>query len=53
MIIDRIGEKTIKAKLLQLYRKHEELKMKLAEQLLRETDNDKIMKIKEILDKND
>ena len=49
-VIDRIGERTVKNKLLQLYKKHEESKVKLLEKLLIEADNTKLEKIKEILE---
>lgn len=52
-IIDRIGERTIRNKLLQLYKKHEGLKTELVDLLLRENDDEKLKKIKEILDNND
>lgn len=52
-IIDRIGEKTLKKKLLLLYKKHDNLKQGLIEQLKSETDEEKLKKIKEILENND
>lgn len=52
-IIDRIGEKTVKKKLLQLYKKKDTFKEGLVEQLLSETNETKIRKIKEILENHD
>ena len=52
-IIDRIGEKTVKNKMLQLYKKKENDRQELAEMLLNETDENKIKRIKEILENND
>lgn len=52
-IIDRIGEKTVKKKMLQLYKKHDDFKSRLIEQLTSETDEIKLKKIKEILEDND
>lgn len=52
-IIDRIGEKTVKKKLLQMYNKHDDLKSKLVKQLLSETNEEKLRKIKEVLADND
>lgn len=52
-IIDRIGEKTVKKKMLQLYKKHDDFKSRLIEQLSIETDEEKLRKIKEILEDND
>ena len=52
-IIDRIGEKTLKRKLLHLYEKRDNSKSKLVDMLLCETDENKIRKIKEILEEND
>lgn len=52
-IIDRIGEKTVKKKMLQLYKKHDDFKSRLIEQLTCETDEMKLKKIKEILEDND
>lgn len=52
-IINRIGEKTVKKKLLQLYNNRNNYKSTLATRLLNETDEEKIRKIKDILDSND
>lgn len=52
-IIDRIGENTVKNKLMELYKKHDNSKSKLVEQLLIEKDDEKLRKIKEILENND
>ena len=52
-VIDRIGEKTVKSKMLQLYKKRENSRQELAAKLLNETDESKITKIKEILENND
>lgn len=52
-VIDRIGEKTVKNKMLQLYKKKENDRQELAEMLLNETDENKIKRIKEILENND
>lgn len=42
-IIDRIGEKTVKKKLLYLYKEHNNLKEELVEKLSSETDQTKLM----------
>ena len=52
-VIDRIGEKTVKNKMLQLYKKKENDRQELTEMLLNETDENKIKRIKEILENND
>ena len=52
-IIDRIGEKTVKKKLLYLYKEHNNLKEELVEKLSSETDQTKLIRIKEILESND
>lgn len=52
-IIDRIGEKTVRNKMLQLYKKKENVRQELVAKLLNETDENKIEKIKEILENND
>ncbi len=52
-VIDRIGEKTVKNKMLQLYKRKENDRQELAVKLLNEADENKIKKIKEILEKND
>ena len=52
-IIDRIGENTVKNKLMELYKKHDNSKSKLVEQLLIEKDDEKLRKIREILENND
>lgn len=52
-VIDRVGEKTVKNKLLQLYKKREHNRQEVVEMLLNETDENKIKTIKEILENND
>ena len=52
-VIDRVGEKTVKNKMLQLYKKRENNRQELAVKLLNETDENKIKRIKEILENND
>lgn len=52
-IIDRIGEKTVKKKLMDLYKEHDDLKTKLIEKISSETNQSKLIKIKEILESND
>ena len=58
-VIDKIGEKTIKRKLIQLYERKVLYKMeimtkdRLISMLLEEKDEKKIIKIKEILEHND
>lgn len=52
-IIDRIGEKTVKKKLLQLYKKRDNAKSDLLEQIMNITDGEKIEKIRKILEGND
>ena len=52
-VIDRIGEKAVKNKMLQLYKKRENSRQELAAKLLNETDEYKIKRIKEILENND
>ena len=58
-VIDKIGEKTIKRKLIQLYGRKVLYKMeimtkdRLISMLLEEKDEKKIIKIKEILEHND
>ena len=52
-IIDRIGEKTVKKKLMDLYKEHDDLKTKLIEKISSETNQSKLIKIKELLESND
>ena len=52
-IIDRIGEKTVKKKLLELYDNKNNYMSALVARLLNETDEEKIKKIKDILNSND
>lgn len=52
-VIDRVGENTVKNKMLQLYKRKEKDRQELAAKLLNETDENKIKKIKEILENND
>ena len=52
-VIDRVGEQTVKKKLLQLYKKQDASKTELAEKLLLETDESKIDKIRNILERHD
>lgn len=53
-IIDRIGEKTVKSKMIQLYKKREEdSRNEIITRLLNETDDNKMKRIKEILGIND
>lgn len=52
-IIDRIGEKTVKKKLMDLYKEHNDLKTKLIEKISSETNQSKLIKIKELLESND
>lgn len=52
-IIDRIGEKTVKKKMLQLYGRHHNDKTELVEMLQNEIDEEKIKRVREILEKND
>lgn len=52
-IIDRIGEKTVKKKLMDLYKEHDDLKTKLIEKISSETNQSKLIEIKEILESND
>ena len=48
-----MGEQTVKKKLLQLYKKQDASKTELAEKLLLETDESKIDKIRNILERHD
>ena len=52
-VIDKIGEKAIKKKMLQLYEKKASQKSNIIEMLLQEKDEKKIMEIRKILEKND
>ncbi|MSS65008.1 AAA family ATPase [Lachnospiraceae bacterium WCA-693-APC-MOT-I] len=52
-IIDRVGEKTIKKKIMQLYEKKAHDKNNLINMLLTEKDENKLLKVREILEKND
>lgn len=52
-VIDRIGEQTVKKKLFQLYKNRDNYKAELVEQVIKETDENKIKKIREILKNND
>lgn len=53
-IIDRIGEQTVKQKLLQLYEQHQNNdKAKIIKLIKDETDEEKLRKIKGILEGND
>lgn len=53
-IVDRIGEKTVKNKMIQLYKKREEdSRNEIITRLLNETDDNKMKRIKEILGIND
>ena len=52
-IIDRIGEKTVKKMLMDLYKEHDDLKTKLIEKISSETNQSKLIKIKELLESND
>ncbi len=52
-VIDRIGEKTLKNKLLLLYKKRDDSKSKMIEQIMNITDEQKIEKIRMILEEND
>ena len=52
-VIDRIGEPTVRRKMIKLYEKKDTKKNYLIDRLLEEMDERKIEKIKEILEKND
>lgn len=52
-VIDRIGEPTVRRKMIKLYEKKDTKKSYLIDRLLEEMDERKIEKIKEILEKND
>lgn len=52
-IIDRIGEKTVKKKVFELYYEHDDFKSRLVEELASETNHTKLIRIKEILESND
>ena len=53
-IIDKIGEKTVKQKLLQLYEQHQDNdRTKIITLIKDETDEEKLKKIKEILEEDD
>ena len=53
-IIDRIGEKAVKKKLLQLYqKKNNKIKQELIQQIISTSDTKKIEKIRKILEDND
>ena len=52
-VIDRIGERTLKNKLLLLYKKRDDSKSKMIEQIINITDEQKIEKIRMILEEND
>ncbi|NBH82150.1 hypothetical protein D7X88_04935 [bacterium C-53] len=52
-VIDRIGEKAVRNKMMQLYQKREENRSELAARILKETDESKIKKIREILRDHD
>lgn len=52
-VIDRIGEKTVKNKMMQMYKKWEDNRSEIIMRILNEKDENKINKIKEILENND
>lgn len=52
-IIDRVGEKTIKNKIMQLYDKEFNNKNNLINMLLEEKDEKKLIEVRKILEKND
>lgn len=52
-VIDRIGEKTVKNKMMQMYKKWEDNRNEIIMRILNEKDENKINKIKEILENND
>ncbi len=51
-VIDRIGEKTVKNKMMRLYEKQEGHRNEIITKILQETDEDKIKRIREILENN-